>query len=142
MKKVLKLGLTCIIMLSTIATFSNRIYAAESSNVLNIQEFIQNIDESDDQTQTNNNTTQNDTNNSKIPEIPDTSSEQTPTPASTPTPESTQEQKPQTNPEPESIKEENLPQTGEAENYILIVAAFAFGGIAIYAYRKNKKYNV
>ena len=135
MKKILKLGLTCIIILLTVAFFSNRIYAAESSdNVLNIEDWLKNIEESDVQAQTNNDTTQDNTNNSSPIDIPDVPEEPDTTPEPTPTP--------QTNPEPEPIKEEKLPQTGEAENYILIVAAFAFGGIAIYAYRKNKKYNI
>ena len=140
MKKVLKLGLTCMIMLSIVTVIFNRSYAAESSDILNIENIIPEIGESNDSTQqtnTSSNTNSDSTNstsNSDIPEIPSE-----PTTQTTLTTQTTQTT-PKT--EPEHIEDEKLPQTGERENYMLIVAAVAFGGIAVYAYRKNKKYNV
>lgn len=140
MKKLFKLGLACIIMLSIVTVIFNRSYAAESSDILNIENMIPEIDESNDSTQQTNTssntnsdstTSTNSTSNSNIPEIPSEPTTTTTTTTTT-TPKA----------EPESIEDEKLPQTGEAENYMLIVAAVAFGGIAVYAYRKNKKYNV
>ena len=138
MKKVLKLGLTCMIMLSIVTVIFNRSYAAESSDILNIENIIPEIGESNDSTQqtntssnTNNSDSTNSTSNSDIPEIP-----------SEPTTQTTQTTQTTPKTEPEHIEDEKLPQTGERENYMLIVAAVAFGGIAVYAYRKNKKYNV
>ena len=149
MKKVLKLGLTCMIMLSIVTVIFNRSYAAESSDILNIENIIPEIGESNDSTQqtnTSSNTNSDSTNstsNSDIPEIPsEPTTQTTPTTPTTPTTQTTQTTQTTPKTEPEHIEDEKLPQTGERENYMLIVAAVAFGGIAVYAYRKNKKYNV
>ena len=62
------------------------------------------------------------------------------TPATTTPPTTTDKtEKKQEEKKVEEVEEEKLPQTGEAENYLLIAAVCVFGGIAVFSYIKNKK---
>lgn len=177
MKKTIKLGLICMVIVLSIMVISNKVFA-QGSDTVSIEDIFNNIEsqnnseENNNQEQSNenaqqNNNQENSNNNqeqnnneeqnnnqenssdnqaqnsnsgnsdvSDIPEIPGDT--QTTNNTTTTTNNNTTTETPNA----ESIEEEKIPQTGEAENYILIIGIMAFSVIAIYAYRKNKKINI
>ena len=158
MKKSLKVIFIFIIAaVMVVSVFSNSY--AQTSSELNIDEWIGN-DSSDNESQSSqsnqgeannqegqsneeqsNNQAQNTDNNiPEIEEAPVENKQETPTTTTTPTTETTTT--PTTEKKAEEVEEAKLPQTGEKENYLLIIAAIVFAGIAIYAYLKNKKYSI
>ena len=42
----------------------------------------------------------------------------------------------------ETVEETKLPQTGEKENFLMIVGAIMCTGLAVFAFKKAKKYNI
>ena len=146
MKKSLRFFLICTISIAVVFSIFS-ISNAQTSTELNMDDLLTADDDSSQTTQTDsnneiNNQTQNSTDD--VPEIPEIPAEtetveekQTETKqAEEKTTETKSEEK------TEEVQETKLPQTGETENYLLIVASIIFAFIAVYAYRKNKKYNV
>lgn len=145
MKKALKFVLVGIILFSLVGFTSNFSFAVdEEADIESMFQDAEDIEEEKEEeatTQENNTqseeqeTTQNENNKSEEQQSQATSQEETKT---TTVPETkTEEVK-----NAEEVEETKLPQTGEAENYFMIIAAIACAGLAVFAYKKAKKYNV
>lgn len=136
MKRVLKLTIVCALILSIMAVASSVSFAEEGTVDINsilqnaevIEEEPETVENEQETTETTNTTTTPETTTTKTTNTPETTTTETTTQTTTTT--------------AEVVEEAKLPQTGDAENYVMIIIAIGFAGIAVYAYEKIKKYNI
>ena len=157
MKRILGITVLCIVMLVSIVAMPIKTYAEDEVDIENILRGAEEIPEEPSDNTTENNTTENNTTNNTT----DNNTSENNTAESNTTNNATENNttnnvanntsnnttnntsnNTNTNTKVETVDEAKLPQTGEKENFIIIVLAIAFAGFAAYSYIKTRKYNV
>ena len=141
MKNTLKLAIMCIALCTALLTFSvgSKIsYAVDGELDIfsNSENDVNDIEEEESESEE----TETETTETKTEDIEEEEEEQKPAQE----PEKKQEEAATTTTETkaETVEETKLPQTGEKENFIMIVGAFICTVLAVFAYKKAKKYNI
>lgn len=162
MKRILGIIVLCIVLLVSIVAMPIKTYAEDEVDIENILRGAEEIPEEPSENTTENNTTENNTTNSTtennttenntVESNTTNNTTENNTAKSNTTNNTTNNtvnnttnntsNNTNTNTKVEAVDETKLPQTGEKENFIIIVLAIAFAGFAAYSYIKTRKYNV